>query len=250
MLRGYFDDSGTHDPAWAVVWGGVVGGKENFDYLDSKWRELLAAPCPGKPPLNQFRLSKCKARRGQFETYSTTEMDYVCRQFRQIIVDSGVAPVGYGVDVRAWNRLVVGDQRRLMGAPERLAFGQCAKAMIEMAEAYDALIDVRFDIGRELQVTEMIEAARSLFPETQRLASFNWVACEAATGLQAADTIANEFYRYACRWVDDRNADAEPSLRSLLENVEHSYLRMNGQAEISNLLTKMPSPEQSARWRL
>ena len=75
MLEFYLDDSGTHRGSKAAVWGGVVGYAEYFDELESKWREMLACPCEGRPPIKQFHSSHLAAGKGEFMGYSDAERD-------------------------------------------------------------------------------------------------------------------------------------------------------------------------------
>ena len=119
VLEFYLDDSGTHGEAPVVIWGGVVGTVEQFEFLEEKWNALLENPLPGKPPLEKFHLTECRGCRGEFEGYSRAESDRVQYLFRQIIIESGLMPVAYGTDTDAWNKLVVGPELEIMGEAER-----------------------------------------------------------------------------------------------------------------------------------
>jgi hypothetical protein len=74
MIRGYFDDSGTHGNSSVVVLGGLIGNVEQWERFEIAWAARLADPLPGynKPPLPMFHLSACNARApgSGFEDYS------------------------------------------------------------------------------------------------------------------------------------------------------------------------------------
>lgn len=79
MLRAYFDDSGTHADSEVVAIGGLIGTVDQWNEFDRKWKALLAAPLPSKPPLRMFHLSHCNAANGEFRGYSDAECDAVRR---------------------------------------------------------------------------------------------------------------------------------------------------------------------------
>ncbi len=227
-----------------VVWGGIIGDEENYAYLEAHWRAMLANPLPGKPPLKRFRLYHCKTGKCEFDTYNLAERDRLRYLCREIIVKSGFAPVAHGVDVKAWNKLVTGARRVQMGAPERLAFGLCCKEVIRTAREYGMPAAAVFDQGREAQVVSIMDAVRLLDPEISEIVHYGWSSCASNVGLQAADTVANEFYSFGSRYVLDRSAAPSVHLKQFLESLGKQdgrfYSWISTEKAIMELLAKMP----------
>ena len=130
VLGAFFDDSGTHASSLAVVIGGLLGTDEQWDAFETAWTARLARPLPGKPPLNQFHLSLCRAKRGEFRDYNQAEIDSITYLFRRIILDLGFVTLAVAVNRSAWNELVVGTVEDELGQPEGLCFFKCIELVI------------------------------------------------------------------------------------------------------------------------
>ena len=240
MLECYFDDSGTHKGAKVVVWGGVIGTAEQFAKLDQEWKALLAEPLRGKPALTRFHLSYCRAQYGEFLGYSDPESDKVQFKFREVILNSKVMPVAFGVDAQAWDDLVTGELRDQLGGAEKLAFGSCAKAALEIAADDEREMAIYFDQGHMNEACRaMIDGAETLIPEGARRATPSFPSNLACPGLQAADVVANYFYRFATDWIADHATEPEPHFLHLVKNLEQRHWAMFGEDEISDLAEKM-----------
>lgn len=240
MIHCYFDDSGTHDDAGVVVWGGVVGTVDQFNQLEKRWRECLSAPMPGRPPLARFHLSHCKMRMREFARYNDAEIDHVQYRFRNVIIESGAMPVAFGVDKTAWDRFVTGKLReRLGGGAEALAFGSCAKAALEIAEDDKRGMQIVFDKGRETENLRLVfRAAEELVPAvTGHSAKF--LAVADYPGLQAADMVANYFYVYAQNWLTDCESDLGPHFLHMVDRVEQQHWAMFGSDQVRELAARL-----------
>lgn len=240
MLRCYFDDSGTHGESRVVVWGGLVGMAEDFKALDGRWRALLREPLPGKKPIKQFHLVDCVWHNDEFEGYNQAERDHVRFLFREAIVASPVMPLACAVDVEAWDRIVTGDLRQRIGLAENCAFGVCAREALRIEEVNGGGMALYFDQGRESNALLQVQAgARALVPEGAMTSNFNFSDVCSTPGLQAADTVAYEFYGYAVKWLDDSNTEPNPHLRHFLERSANSAFGVMDEAKISDLAQKM-----------
>lgn len=240
MIECYFDDSGTHEGSRAVVWAGVVGRPEEFERLDRSWRALLAEPLPDKRPLRQFHLSHCVNAYGEFVDYRPAERDRLRNLFRVAIAESGVTPISYAVDVEAWDRRVTGLLRRLLGAAENCAFGQCLKTALEISDVTGEPISIYLDQGREgVPLNTMIEGAKLFAPSAAERATFSFASCVEHSGLQAADTVAYETYRFNLQWLDDPATKPSPQLQHLLDRVSGAYALMLDDPAIAKLAGKM-----------
>jgi hypothetical protein len=250
MLQAYFDDSGKAGRGdRVVVWGGVVGFVDQFDALESAWDRLLRSPLPGKRPLKSFHLTDCRMRINEFDGYSAAESDHVQFLFRQAILDAEVMPVAFGVDVAAWNDVVVAPLRAEWGSPEALAFGSCFKAALEMAEDHESRMLVAFDNGAMIPALAMMRnGTLDLIPDGARRTIPTQPEVSETPGLQAADVVANLFFRYASKWIESPDVEPEPHFRHLLDRAEQQHWAMFGRDQISDLVTKVlagrssPSP--------
>jgi hypothetical protein len=66
MLTAYFDDSGTHTTSDLVLWCGLFGSEHQWKLFNELWAQILAEPCPGKPPLQRFHMTECQNSLGEF----------------------------------------------------------------------------------------------------------------------------------------------------------------------------------------
>lgn len=247
MIEYYFDDSGTHETSPVVLWAGIAGRAENFDYLDARWREFLAEPSAGRPPISSFSLSKCKARRPPFDQYDDLAIAGARRRSGQIIIDSGVSPVGFGIDRNAWNSIVGKIRNKDAGSPDRMAFGLCAKAVLSDAESLGEKVKMHFDRGQDAIIRGVIEDAESLFPEIGSVVEYSSLAVAVSTGLQAADTVANEFYGFATKWVADNDAKPGDELAAIIDGATESRMRMMGATQIATMLEAIDSASQQPK---
>ena len=236
MIQCFFDDSGTHAGAPIVVWGGVIGTCEQFAVMEERWIELLKQPLPGKPPLKKFRLTDCHAIAGEFKGYTRTECDVVQNLFRTAIVESDLIPVAYGVDTAIWDARVVGRLRELFD-PESAVFGTCARLALEVAEENNQKVSVVFDEGRENEkLHRLCIASRELLPRGAALTDATFSKVIQSPGLQAADVVANYFYRYAQQWQINRNADPSCHFQHLLVNSAQKHYGMFSESEIDHIV--------------
>lgn len=240
LLQCYFDDSGTHDASEFVVWGGVLGGVEQFADLDAMWLKLLSEPLPGKPPIKNFHLAACIAGGDDFKSYSPAERDHVRNLFREAILKSRLMPVAFGLDVLAWDQHFQGDLRDLLGDAERASYGLCLKAAFKVAADHKEKMEVFMDKGRQSEGLRWIEGgAHDLIPEGAKLSTIAFPSVKDTPGLQAADTIANEFYRYGKAYLSDNDIDPAPHFSHFVDRVEQLHCEVMNADQIKALSQKM-----------
>lgn len=220
MLQFFFDDSGTHERSPVVVWGGVLGTEQQFAVLEEKWRALLACPLPGKPPLKKFHLTHCRSHRDEFESYSEAESDRLQFLFRSIIIDTALVSVAFGTYVESWERNVTGKLRDALGSADSPSIGTCIKVAFDYGAANpDMKLALVFDKGRRLPIQEnLLKAFEFSDPTLSARASDSYLAVEGSPGLQAADIVANSFYRYAVAWQYDNDSIPDAHFADLLRN--------------------------------
>jgi hypothetical protein len=220
MLAAYFDDSGTHDDARAVAWGGFIATTERWAAFDKAWRAKLAMPLPDKPALRRFSLSKCQALAPPFESYSRAEGDLLQAEFRQIIVDHKLLGIAYAVDRPCWNRLVTGPALEHLGDAEQVCFSSCFRGAIERAVEYfphETMLSLHFDQGRKSPKLDAV-VSRIVYSGKPDLVNISFDMVEKFTPLQAADIIATENYWHAQGFLNG-DLNPRPHLAHFLKRV-------------------------------
>src|SRR6478735_7117293 len=227
MLECYFDDSGTHDASPVVTWGGLVGTKDQWEFLDRRWRALLVEPLQGeasppKPSLRQFHLSHCAALDGEFESYSRAESDRLRYLFRQIIADSGVESYAYSVSTRDYDGLVKGKLRKQWGSANRMAAVGCiTRALVRANERREQFVSVMMDRGAITdEIGELMRQAERRSEGETTLVCLGSMPVVNLTPLQAADTIATESFWSAKKIICNDDREHSAHLKSMLGKVE------------------------------
>lgn len=224
MLHCYFDDSGTHADSRLAVWAGLAGATGHFFQLDQRWRELLAEPLPGKPRLEKFSLSDCRWGEGEFRHYKPAERDRVRYLFRQAILDSGMHPFSFAVDVAAWDKLVTGKMREAYACgADGVAFSGCADLAIKLTEKMPLKSQMAcvFDKGqRKPELISLLDDAEQRAEAQDLSVTYTFARVVDVTGLQAADTIATEHYWHGLNVLDGKEDELSPHLTSLITRVK------------------------------
>lgn len=157
---------------------------------------------------------------GEFEQNSDAEADRVQYLFRSVIIECGIIPIASGASVASWDGIVIGRLREFLGSAESASLGYAIMRAFQHAEANPEMkMTVVFDQGRMLQMHQnLLQAAATLMTGVAGRPAEVFFPVEGTPGLQAADMVANYFYRYAVAWIEDRNSDAEPHFRHLVQN--------------------------------
>jgi hypothetical protein len=239
VLGAFFDDSGTHASSLAVVIGGLLGTDEQWDAFATAWTAQLARPLPGKPPLNQFHLSLCRAKRGEFQDYNQAERDHITYLFRRIIIDLGFVTLAVAVNRSAWNELVVGDVEDELGPPEGLCFFKCIELVMNTIRFRKPgeQVFIFFDQGTQIQLDEWARLFQAQqFPE---IAGISFAPVPKVVALQGADMIATETYQYALEWLKaGENAVTNAHFREYLKR-ELSTGLVFDRAQIEEIVSRV-----------
>jgi hypothetical protein len=232
FVRGYFDDAGTHADSEVVVIGGLFGVRQQWEKFEEEWQVRLNDPLPGygKPPLKKFHLSHCNARVEEFADYSDAEQNAVIHDFRQIIIDAQLASVATAIDRRAWDELVVGPYRRILGEPLGSCMIQCVDEVIRVVDPNgtgEHDITVMFDKGIW---SPALQHRADLF-EKHKMVSVTFGRVQKFLPLQGADIVATENYWHAAEWLKLGDAaPPRPHLRHYLDNMLHEGLILDREA--------------------
>lgn len=232
-LKGYFDDSGTHDQSDVVVVGGLIGTVAQWERFEKAWAAKLAEPLPGKPPIKMFHLSHCAATDGEFKTYSRAESDAVIHDFRQIIIDAKLTSTASAVDRKAWDDLVVGPYRQVLGEAVDICAENCVAETIRIANPHPEGDKIAFVFDRGIWTQRLKDITDEYtFPMGRpRIVSVNFLAVADVLGLQGADIVATESYWHALLVLrDGYGAPPRAHLRHFLENMLSEALILDREA--------------------
>lgn len=233
VLRAYFDDSGTHASSVIAVMGGLIGTIEQWEFFERAWAKKLACPLPGKSPLKMFHLSHCNAGDHEFLGYTRAEQDAVIHDFRKIIIDARLTSLATAVDRRAWDELIVGPLRKVLGTPLSACFTECLMETVRIANPHPhgEKIAVVFDRGIETKELRDVGELFSLPLGRPRIASVNFVRVEDVLPLQGADIVATENYWHAIERLKLGDAALpRPHFRHYLANMLHEGLILDRDA--------------------
>jgi len=223
LIRAYFDDSGTHTDSLVTVMGGLLGTVDQWEEFERDWARKLDAPLPGKPALQKgFHLSHCNAKSGEFSGYSDAEQDAVIHDFREIILNAKLTSMASCVDRRAWNELVVGGYRDVLGDALSVCFFDCIDEVVRIVQpvyGHDK-IAIIFDEGIWSQRLQTI--GEQWNNHQLDIVTVTFAQISEVLPLQGADIVATENYWHALDWLK-RGDDAlpRPHLRHYLANMLH-----------------------------
>lgn len=236
MLECYLDDSGTHDSSRVIVWGGIVGHQQYLAEFEDGWNARLENPCEGRPPLkNGFHSYDLARGEGEFQGYNQAERDRSRYNFRKVIVDAGLTWVSYGISVEGWEKYSKGYFQLGIGSAERLIFGRTIMTVCDSAKEFGEPVSFQFDKGREAYVATIIQSAVDESRIDNGLVSHGFSCVKKNVGLQAADLVAHESYRYFTMYIDDQSAKPNAHLARLLEGAHDGQVGWFGPNEIQTM---------------
>lgn len=237
MLKAYFDDSGTHAGSNVVVMGGLIGSITQWNAFEQEWRDKLAHPLLGKPALRKWSTADCRARVGEFRDYDHhgAERDAVTRDFRKIIIDSELIGIASAIDQTAWDELVVGPARGVLGTALEACFTHCIAQTALIASTHPEAKDdiaIVFDQGIETERLNRITRAYKSQLLDRNLVSIAFADVGRILPLQAADMVATETYWYVHEWLNKRDqAQGRAHFQHYLANMRAQGMAL-GRAEI------------------
>lgn len=199
VLGAFFDDSGTHDGSPVVAMGGLLGTDEQWDYFATAWEKQLVDSVPGKPKLEQFHLSPCRAGREEFRDYTLTEREYLEGQFRRIITNTGMVTVAAAINKIAWNELVTPQIEEILGPPLQGCFIKCIESTISIIRLRKPgeQIFLFFDEGTRQDLGDMARIYKMQAEKYLELSGIGFAPVKKVVALQGADMIATETFWYA-----------------------------------------------------
>jgi hypothetical protein len=248
-IKGAFDDSGTHANSNVVVVGGLLGSVAQWTKFQNDWATRLADPLPGsatrpsKPPLSMFHLAACNAREGEFASYNEAEQNEVIYAFRKILIDSKLTATASAVDRRAWDELVVGPYREILGDALSACVENCVSETVRIVEPRPDGHNVALVFDRGIMSAHVQEITESYtYPLARpRIVSVNFLKVKDHLPLQGADIVATESYWHAAEWLKyGDEAKPRPHLRHFLDNMLTEGLILTRDAIVNELRRRGP----------
>jgi hypothetical protein len=212
MLSARFDDSGTHTTSDLLVIGGLMGNDAAWSAFDVAWRAVLDNPPFDLAPLKKWSTGDCRGNRGEFVGWSDAARDHVTYLFRQIILNSGLDGFAAAIDLKAWNELIVGPLRDLLGDGEKVILVRCIDHALAWAQHTDPSdrIAIIYDKGRQnAALDHVMDLYRNREGSYPQLSALGYAKVADVPGLQGADMIATESYWFGLEWLN-RGSDAKP----------------------------------------
>ena len=246
MLRAYFDDSGTHSGSPVTGMGGLVGTIPQWEHFEQQWGEKLKNPVPGKPPLKAFHLSHCAALRGEFQNYGRAESDLVTAEFRRIIASSGLVSTASVIDRVAWDELILGPIREVLGSALEPCFGNCIDESMRIAKIQENpgnhKIAIVFDQGiKSGRLQHMADLYMRHVGGNPWITSITFAKVQDVLPLQGADMAATESYWHAQKWLEAGDAaQARVHFQDYLKTVRGEGLIIDREAILGEVARRGP----------
>lgn len=248
MLEYYLDDSGTHEGSPVVVWGGIVGDKFFLNQLDAAWRQRLLLPCDDKPPIKAFHSYDLEHSCGEFKGYNQGARDLTRRNFRQVIVESGVTVLAYGVSVKDWDQVVRKLARQPDFTAEQAVFGKAIFDAAKTAKLKNEALSLQFDQGRgSPDLRKIIQPTLETAEHDGRFVSYGFLPVASVPALQAADLVVHEAFR--AFWAIKDNPQAKPRAHALrlFEDTFFGQANWMGRREIKRAAEKIEHKAKRAK---
>jgi hypothetical protein len=216
VLTAYFDDSGTHAASKVVLWAGFIAPEEAWLKFDEEWRAILV-----RENVSAFHMYDCENALGEFDRWNRARSDLVIGDLRQVIIQSGLFGVGTAIPRTVWEEVVTGPRAPLMGPIEDFALSSCMRHAISLSRNFipDSDLSIVFDDrGIESRsIQRIVEFYQKSTISNPTLASVTFQKCNRFSGLQAADMLAWETYRYTLKWIQaGERQRARPHFQGLL----------------------------------
>jgi len=244
MVEAYMDESGIHETAHVCAVGGYFGSVKKWERFECEWSDIIRSA--GERTLKEFHSTDFwfadGTRKGVFAEWSDAKAETFIDDLVNCIVNSKIFPTTAVLMVQEWNKLNR-DERTFLtggrwhktenywltqGAPNKTYFlpFQCAIANAAINCRPGLHVHYTFDLQKQFK-THAIElyALMKTDPNLNcrhRLGALDFEISEKAVGLQAADLLTYQTYKFGKQRIAVdaplRISELPPLLRRLIRN--------------------------------
>jgi hypothetical protein len=275
MIEAYMDESGIHEGAHVCVIGGYWGSIKKWKRFERRWKQIIEDA--GEPTLKEFHSTDFwyadGRRKGIFARWSNDKADKFIADLATCIVDSGIYPTAAVLVVADWKKLNK-DERMFLtggrynkstlkwvtrGAPNRLYFLPFQFAIEYPALSCQAGLHVHyvFDLNKQFKKHALdLFGLMKIDPKINarhRMGALDFETGEAAPGLQAADMLAYQIYKFSKVRIEfgklAKRSQMSPLLQKIIKNVrEHHDFPFLDKEGLNVVLHNMPTHLRSPGW--
>jgi hypothetical protein len=232
VLKGYFDESGTHDGSRAISVAGYLSTPEKWLAFEQEWQAAKDAY-----GLEFFHMTDFVARQEEYADWSDAERGERLANLIAIINRNVIASVGFALPVRDYYSIFSKTAKRYVGGPYGLAALSCfmdaSKAI--RSQLPDARIAYVFERGvkGKGQVMKVFDRVCDDFEvrESNRLASLTYEDKRDFSPLEAADILAYELYRHLPVQLKEIPGEVRKTLLAL-RGCPINYWKTYGESEM------------------
>lgn len=235
MLRGYFDDTGTHKGSPVVGVGGFIGDVSAWTAVEAEWIAKLR-----DYGASNFHAYDCANGLGEFVGMKHATRSNLVMELANILSRHDLIPIAAAVDGAAWEHL-----RQMDRAKDQAFFVRYPRPFVL---CFDHCIQVASNWSRDFKGGESIamvfneqasdaDDAREIFDAYKiskrygaMLESLTFAAARGRPPLQCVDLLANETFRY---WIDLTKSPSTPlrdAIRIMWNGLDFNLARFYGGA--------------------
>lgn len=277
MIEAYMDESGIHDGAHACVIAGYWGSKKKWTKFETRWKQILRDA--NEPTLTEFHSTDFwnaqGQRKGVFAQWSEQKANGFIDDLANCIADSRVFPTAATLVVAEYERLNRDEKMFLTGgnlhtatqqwvtsgAPKRTYFVPFRFAVEYPAVNCPSGLHVHyvFDLNKQfktyaLEYFSLIKQNPKIRAR-HRMGSIDFAASDTAIGLQAADMLAYQTYKFGKVRIESgpkapHVSGTPPLLQKLMTNLrddsDFPFIERDG---LNVMLHSMPTNLRSPGWK-
>lgn len=185
MLLAYCDESGTHDGAPVVLWGGYIAEQDVWARFSDAWRARLA-----EDGLDHFHMAPFRYRRGHFATLPIAARERLEHDLAALIGAHPMSGVVAAVHRPGFDQALQGEHREVFGSSVPFGFGASLSEWMRYRRENrpDEPIGLIYGEGDERQIRAMLDLFKAQeWPSPFHSLSFNVMRQQ--PGIQAADML-------------------------------------------------------------
>jgi hypothetical protein len=223
-LSAYLDDSGTDGQSPVVVIGGFFTDESRWDVFKFRWASFLTGF-----EIKRFHASDFWARRRPFHSWDNAKHQRAQDVIVDILTTSNLVGICKGVHIPSFNEWRVDFTHHVDPDPYYFCLDKCLKFLIagvKKSFGRDDSISIYIDNdeGREKRGRslahwhqEKVRLGHSFHVNSDRQTNAHYVRSYQFSQLQAADILANEYFKQAMRFIEKREVYDPPFLAAMKE---------------------------------